>query len=95
MGKMVRCGYDVIRMLDRFEMDLIQPSWPVNRWLTAMITLFRPQIEQMLYKRDAVLKTQLALRPDDDVLEDRDLEITAMTLIDTDRQIAAVKKMLA
>jgi hypothetical protein len=85
---------DIIRMLNRFEMDLITPSWPVNRWLSAMITLFRPQIEQLLHKRDAVLAREMASGRKDDVLEDRKLEITSMTLIDTDRQIAAVKKAL-
>jgi hypothetical protein len=81
-------------MLDRFEMDLIQPSWPVNRWLGAMVTLFRPQIEQLLHKRDAVLKAAIAARPGEDVLEDRELEITSICRIDTDRQIEAVRRAL-
>lgn len=85
---------DIIRMLDRFEMDLISPSWVINRWISALVTLFRPQIEQMLHKRDGVLRQQFASRPDDDVLEDRELEITAMTRIDHEKQIAAVKKVL-
>jgi hypothetical protein len=85
---------DVIRMLNRFEMDLINPSWPVNKWLTAMVTLFRPQIEQLLHKRDAVLKDRMATSPEADVLEDRDLEITSMSLIDTDRQMAAIRKAI-
>ena len=85
---------DIIRMLNRFEMDLITPSWPVNRWLSAMITLFRPQIELLLHKRDAVLQREMTSGRKDDVLEDRKLEITSMTRIDSDRQIAAVKKAL-
>ena len=33
---------DVIRMLDRFEIDHAWPSWPANRWLGAMLRLYRP-----------------------------------------------------
>ncbi len=35
---------DVRAMLDRFVIDPARPSWPVNRWITAMLRLFRPQI---------------------------------------------------
>ncbi|MDF1719793.1 MAG: hypothetical protein P1U65_03880 [Minwuia sp.] len=90
-GETLYGAQDVIAMLDRFEMDLIWPDWPVNRWLTAMMVLFRPQIETLLHRRDAVLNHQMMARPSDDVLEDRDLEITALTTIDADRQIAAVQ----
>ena len=41
---------DVCAMLDRFEIDLAPPSWPVNRWLTAMVRLFRPQIEALIHE---------------------------------------------
>ena len=46
---------DVIKMLDRFEMDLAAPSWPVNIWLTAMLRLFRPQIMELIRARDATV----------------------------------------
>ena len=35
---------DVIGLLDRFDMDVAHPSWPLNQWLSAMVVLFRPQI---------------------------------------------------
>ncbi len=88
---------DVIGILDRFNMDHCYPSWPVNRWMTAMIRLFRPQIEELIRERDrAVAEWQgdegrgLA-----SVLEDRNLEITSIADIDVDRQIAAVDRALA
>jgi len=93
-GETLFGAQDVIGMLDRFEMDLIWPEWPVNRWLSAMMVLFRPQIEVLLHRRDAVLNSHMLARPGDDVLEDRDLEITALTRIDADRQIAAVRAAL-
>lgn len=93
-GETLYGAQDVIAMLDRFEMDLIWPEWPVNRWLSALIVLFRPQIELLLHRRDAVLNAQMLARPGDDVLEDRDLEITGLTRIDADSQIAAVAAAL-
>ena len=39
---------DVIAMLDRFRIDHARPSWPVNMWVSAMLQLFRPQIEHLL-----------------------------------------------
>ncbi len=85
---------DVIAMLDRFEMDLIWPEWPVNRWLSAMMVLFRPQIEALLHRRDAVIRDRIAASDGGDVLEDRELEITALTSIDADAQIAAIRRKL-
>jgi hypothetical protein len=63
-------------MLDRFAIDLDHPSPRLNRWLTAMFTLFRPQIEALLIERDRVVAQWWARHPDGDVLEDRRLDIT-------------------
>lgn len=93
-GETLYGAEDVIAMLERFEMDLIHPSWAVNRWMSALVALFRPQIEQLLHKRDAVLAARLGAA-EGDPLEDRDLEITSIIAIDADTQIAAVEKALA
>ena len=84
---------DVIAMLDRFVVDLARPSWPVNRWITAMIDLFRPQIEMLIEARDRVV-LQRARRLGRDVYDDRDLEVTAVCPIDIDAQIDAVGEAL-
>lgn len=67
---------DVIRMLDRFEIDHAWPSWSANRWLGAMLRLYRPWIEGLLRHRDAVVSAWLRAHPGADVFEDRALEIT-------------------
>jgi len=41
-----------------------------------MLKLFRPHIEALLDHRDQVVEHWRALHPDQDVLEDRSLEIT-------------------
>jgi len=85
---------DVIRMLDFFEIDLAQPSWPVNRWIGAMIPLFRPQIEWLVKKRDEALAAWHKKKPRANVYEDRGLDVASEMAIDVERQIAAVEQAL-
>ena len=86
---------DVIRMLDRFAIDHAFPSWPVNRWLGAMLRLFRPQIEALVRHRDTVVEAWRQAHADSDVFEDRRLDVTGEFAIDVDAQIAAVETALA
>lgn len=86
---------DVIRMLDCFVVDHAFPSWPVNRWIGAMLRLFRPQIETLVRQRDKVVEAWALTHPDRDAFEDRRLEITGELSIDIDAQIAAVAAALA
>jgi hypothetical protein len=79
---------DVIALLDRFNMDLAWPSWPLNQWLSAMPVLFRPQIEQLILQRDQAIKDWRARHPERDVFEDRELEVTSSMTISLVDQIA-------
>ena len=81
---------DVIRMLDCFNMDLAYPSWPVNIWLTAMPSLFRPQIEALLHKRDKAVADWEKKNPGENAYEDRRLELPSLAAISVEDQIAAV-----
>lgn len=83
---------DVIRMLDRFEIDHAWPSWPTNRWLGAMLRLYRPWIEGLLRHRDAVIAAHVTARPNDDVFEDRALEITGHLPIFVHRLVASLEE---
>ena len=86
---------DVCAMVDRFEIDHAQPSWPVNRWITAMYRLFRPQIVQLLRERDAVVADWQEKHPDGDVFEDRDLDLPSRIGISVDQQISDVQAALS
>jgi uncharacterized protein DUF6969 len=81
---------DVIAMLDRFEIDLARPSWPVNRWIGALLRLFRPQIVELIQARDRTLAAWRRAHPDADVFEDRSLEILSSVPIDVTEQVARV-----
>jgi hypothetical protein len=86
---------DVRTMLDIYDIDHAWPSWPVNRWLGAMIRLFRPQIVSLIDARDAAVAAWEELHPDRDVMEDRELEVTSVMTIDIDNQIAQIDIALA
>ena len=50
-GETLYCARDTIRLLDRFAIDHVQPCLATNRRITAMLVLFRPQIEGLLLHR--------------------------------------------
>jgi len=86
---------DVIAMLDEFEIDLARPAtWPVNRWITGMIHLFRPQVEELVRRRDEAVGAWTPKSEELSVYEDRALEITASIAISIDDQVHAVAAAL-
>jgi len=85
---------DVIRMLEVFKIDHAQPSWPVNRWIGAMVRLFRPQIADLLHARDRRIAAWQEMAPDGDVFEDRSLEVTSVLDISVERQVRGVAQAL-
>ncbi len=82
---------DVIGMIDGFLMDHAYPSWPVNRWISAMFELFRPQIESLIRHRDPEIEQWQKDHPDVDVFEDRTLELTGYIYISVDKQLEKVR----
>ena len=87
-------AHDVIAMLDQFRIDHANPSWPVNRWLSAMFILFRPQIVDLLLERDRVIEAWRKKLPGEDVLERRELEILAQLPISVESTLAALDAAL-
>ncbi|MFQ5959586.1 MAG: hypothetical protein ACE5LF_09480 [Alphaproteobacteria bacterium] len=85
---------DVRAMVERFVIDHARPSWPVNRWITAMLRLFRPQIHELVLGRDTAVEEWRRKHPDRDVFEDRELEVTSRQPISVEKQIAAVRAAL-
>lgn len=82
----------VERMVPMFGIDHAWPSWPVNRWITAMVRLFRPHVIALLEHRDTVIEAWQQAHPGEDVLEDRRLDITGYLPIDVDSWIKALER---
>ncbi|MBI3706153.1 MAG: hypothetical protein HY246_00420 [Proteobacteria bacterium] len=79
---------DVIDMIDRFVVEVARPNLLVNTWITAMVQLFRPLIIDLIIERDAALARWRSSHPDENVFEDRHLEITSIANISVKAQIA-------
>ncbi|HEX5337961.1 MAG TPA: hypothetical protein VFW53_05960 [Gallionella sp.] len=85
----------VIRMLDYFVIDHTFPSWPVNRWISALFVLYRPHIEALLKRRDAVVWDWAEARPGEDVFEDRALDITSQMAISVTETLSQIAQAIA
>jgi hypothetical protein len=86
---------DVVRMLDCFVIDHARPSWPANRWITALMRMFRPQIVELLHARDAEILRRRSIAPQVNVFEDRDLEVASEMRVSIEDQIARIELALA
>ncbi|MGD0186367.1 MAG: hypothetical protein ABSC25_14115 [Roseiarcus sp.] len=84
----------VSRMLDRFDMSVEAPSHDLNRWVTAVVRLFRPQIVDLIRARDASVAEFKAAHPDRDVYDARDFRVTSQTPVDFLQQIRAIESVL-
>ncbi|WP_119678254.1 DUF6969 family protein [Indioceanicola profundi] len=85
---------DVVRMLDGFVVDHARPSWPLNRWITAVVRIYRPVILDLLRLRDERIAAWQTAHPDVYVYEDRRLEVTSEADISLDEQVQRVELAL-
>jgi len=83
---------DVIGMLDRFAISEIEPSEMLNRWISAMLRLFRPQIAALLRMRDENVMAWRR-RHRTYVFEDPALEITSSVDISLEAQLAFLDRV--
>lgn len=93
-GEVWYTAADVCRLLYLFNIDHAQPSWPVNLWITNMLVLFRPQIKTLIHARDRAVAAWERSHPDENVYEDRRLEVASEMAIDVDAQLRAVEQAL-
>jgi hypothetical protein len=86
---------DVSRMLDRFTVELTQPSLLLCRWITAMFVLFGPQMRTLLAARDAaIMSWRRRHRGKIHVFEDRRLAVTSSLDIGIEEQVRRVEMAL-
>jgi hypothetical protein len=85
----------LIALLDRFVIDMARPSRWVNRWLAALLGLFRPEVEDLLHRRDTALAAWRRIHPGVDAHGARELEILSDKEISLAGQVDAVARALA
>ena len=68
-------------LLERFDVHMARPSYLVNRWLTAVLSLYQAEIAQLIAQRDACLDQH---QPPEGIAtrEDRSLEVTSELMVD-------------
>lgn len=64
-------------MLEHFCINHAYPSWPTNLWLTALVQWFTPEIKSLIQTRDQVIKQWQNAHPEQNIFENRQLEITS------------------
>jgi hypothetical protein len=84
----------VIRLLDRFAVTGDKPSLDLNRWITAVVRMFRPQIVDLVRARDLRIAKFKVAHSGRDVFEDRELQVTSEMRIDFFNQIRAIETAL-
>jgi hypothetical protein len=95
-GETWYAAHDVSAMLDGFDVEMNKPCWPVNRWLTGMLVLFRPQIEVLLQQRDERIRDWQREHPEvENVYEDRRLEVTSQMPISVEAQVELLERRLS
>jgi hypothetical protein len=85
---------DVIGLLDRFQLGAAEASPLLNRWLVAVVQLFRAEIAQLLRDRDAAVMARRRQRRVP-VFEDPRFEIPSSIDIELDARLAAVERSAA
>ena len=86
---------DVIGMLDRFRVGIGTPSALLNRWLEAMVRLFRPEIAVLLRHRDRAIMDWRVRWPRRNAFEDTRLEVASSFGIDLEARLAAAEARAA
>lgn len=68
-------------LLDRFNVEMADPDYLVNRWLTAVVTHYENEIALLNRERDQRL--QSLERPLAEVLQDRSIEVLSQMVLPT------------
>lgn len=84
----------VLRALAGFELRTAGDPL-VNRWLAALLVLFRPQIENVLAARDRKLRAAAHTRRCRPVLQDHRVEVLSTVAVDIDAQLDALDTLSA
>ncbi|SEQ54375.1 hypothetical protein SAMN05428969_3461 [Devosia sp. YR412] len=70
-----------IALLPRFDMQLAKPSYLVNRWLTAIVTQYQSEIEQLIRERDVALAGHAVGGDLDAMRQNREFEVMSSLVI--------------
>ncbi|WP_227369973.1 DUF6969 family protein [Halomonas sp. M20] len=90
-GETWRDAPETLALARSFELDHAWPSWPVNRWVSAMIIAFYPYLDVLVNHRDREIDS-LEKSGVRDIFENRDVEVIGqlpISLADWERRLAS------
>ena len=73
--------------LDDFFIDHAKPSWVANRWINAMLKLYRSEIIELVQKRDLSIKKYNTQHPNKNASKMKELEITSYLPISINKKL--------
>ncbi len=82
---------DLVKILNQFDVSHARPSYPVNRLISSILALFKPQIIQLFHDREVAMNAFQAQRPDIPAMANEDLEVTSKVKISIKEQIKLIK----
>lgn len=88
-----RCD-DVCRMIERFKIEHTHPSWIVNKWLSCMLSLFYPQIAQLIHDREQVLLENSEGKSLLEAMEDTNLDVLSEVEISISDQMSVLEELM-
>lgn len=86
-GEHMQSADSVIAHLDNFEVQARGRLAPVGRWLSAMVHLFRPQLVQLLHRRDVLMQRRCQRQSLTALYEDRRIDVISQCSATLPRRI--------
>ncbi len=86
-------AFIVESFLDKFIIDHAQPSWATNRWINAMIKLYKPQIIDLVRQRDSEIIKLKKAYPQQDIFELREIEILSYLPISIESKLLEIQEL--
>ncbi|MCL7744616.1 hypothetical protein LV476_06595 [Guyparkeria hydrothermalis] len=88
-GEVMRPAEELLsRLPEGFEINRSRPSWLVGRWLTALVALLMPEVQQLLVARDEAVTGAGGHRPDPATVEDRERHVLSECPLDMQAVLA-------
>lgn len=79
--------------LDKFVIDHARPSWVVNRWVSAMVKLYKPEIIELVRQRDTEIDLLREKYPEQDPFMCKEKEILSYLPISIESKLLQLQEL--
>ena len=82
----------MLKMIDHFAINHPYPSWPSNQWINHILVLFRPQIKEVLEKRDQFIAS--SGEPIDSLVKNKKIDAISSVSLSIPDQMEVICELL-